>query len=162
MPTKNQHFFPLQQSDTIKIDDQLLAIAQTDDESITLNAIRTVLIESGSIIPTIELNHTDPLRIVSITPGNALHYIKQLKSTRHINLPSAFWQAQYQRYNKTFILDECTFPYSYDFKDIAPQKSDLFLKNVIIMLQKNYSMRIFFTHNDTAMMVVAHKPSEER
>lgn len=160
LPETN-HFFPLQRSDVIKIDDQLLALAQTDNESITLNAIRTVLIESGCITPTIELNHAEPLRIVSIKPGDALHYIKQLKSTRHINLPSAFWQAQYQRYDKTFILDECTFPYSYDFKDIVPQKNDLVLKNVIIMQQKDHYIRIFFTHNDTAKMVVAHKPVEE-
>ena len=119
------------------------------------------LIESGCITPTIELNHTEPLRIVSIKPGDALHYIKQLKATRHIDLPSAFWQAQYQRYDKTFIIDECTFPYSYDFKDIVPQKNDLVLKNVIIMQQKDHYIRIFFTHNDTAKMVVAHKPVEE-
>ena len=58
-------------------------------------------------------------------------------------------------------MDECTFPYSYDFKDITPQKSNVVLKNVIITVQKNNCMRILFTRNDTAMMVVAHKPVEE-
>jgi hypothetical protein len=158
---KTNTFFPLQQTDVIKIDDQLLALAEAEDENITLNGIKTILVESSCIIPTIELNHNEPLRIISIKPDNALHYIKKLKATHHIDLPSAFWQAEYQLYDKIFIMDECTFPYLYDFKDITPQKSNLVLKNVIITVQKNNCMRILFTHNDTAMMVVAHKPVEE-
>jgi len=74
--TRNQNIFPLQQADTIKIDDQLLALAKTDDDTITLNGIRTILVESSCIIPTLILNHIDPLRIVSIKPDDALHYIK--------------------------------------------------------------------------------------
>ena len=58
-------------------------------------------------------------------------------------------------------MDECTFPYSYDFKDITPQQSNMVLKNVIITIQNYSCMRILFTHNDRAMMVVAHKPVEE-
>lgn len=160
LPETN-NFFPLQAADTIKIDDQLLALAKKEDEIITLNGIRTVLVESSCIIPTIELNHFNPLRIISIKPDNALHYFKKLKLTRQIDLPRIFWQAEYQRYDKTFIIDECTFPYSYNIHGIVPQTDQLVFNNVIITQQKNGSMRIFFTHNDEAIMAVAYKPSEE-
>ena len=159
LPQTN-NFFPLQSSEVMKIDDQLLACTQTEDDCITLHEVKTILVESTVIIPTVMLNHIDPLRVISIKPGNALHYIKKLESTRHIDLPSAFWQAQHQYYNKTFILDECIFPYSYDFKDILPQKDKLILKNVIISQQKDHYIRIFFMLHDKAMMVVAHKPGQ--
>ena len=161
LPETN-NFFPLQLSNIIKIDDRLLALAKTEDESITLDGIATLLLESTCIIPTIELNHTNPLRIISIKAGEALHYIKKLELTRQIDLPSVFWQAQYQRYDKTFILDECTFPYSYHTPgNIIPQKDQIILTNVIIAVEKNNCMRVLFTYNDKAMMLVAHKPNEE-
>jgi len=154
-------FFPLQSSDIIKVDDELLKLAETNDESITLNAVRTVLLESNCILPTITLNHYEPLRIVSIKPDDALHYIKKLEAYYSIDLPSAFWQAQYQRYDKTFIIDECTFPARYNFQDIASQTKKLTLKNVIITQQKFQYMRILFTIDEVAMMIIAHKISEE-
>lgn len=160
LPETN-NFFPLQQEDVIKIDDQLLAVAQTEGDCITLNEAKIVLLESSCIIPTLVLNPIEPLRIVSIKASNALHYIKKLKATHYIDLASAFWQAQYQRYNKTFIIDECTFPYAHDFKDILSQKDDLVLKNVIVTQQKDHLLRILCMINDKAMMVIAHKPVEE-
>jgi hypothetical protein len=159
LPETNK-FFPLQAAGTMKIDDNLLALAE-ENESITLNGIRTVLVESSCIIPTIILNHLNPLRIVSIKTDNALHYIKKLVFTRQVDLPSAFWQAQYQRYDKTFIMDECTFPHSYNIHGIVPQTDQLILKNVIIAVQKNHYMRILFILEDKAMMIIAHKPVEE-
>lgn len=158
----SKKFFPLQRADVIKIDDQLIALAQTEDDDIALNGIRTVLLESTCVIPTIQLNHYNPLRIISIKPGDAVHYIKNLESPYYLDLPSVFWQAHYQLYKKTFIIDECTFPYSYSLKDIiAPQEDDLVFKNVMI-IQHSYShMRIFGTLNDKAMMIIAHKTAEE-
>lgn len=158
---RTKTFFPLQSSTTVKIDDELLKLAETNDIDITLTNVRTILLENNCIIPTIILNHQEPLRIVSIKPDNALHYIKKLEAKRHIDLPSAFWQAEYQRYNKTFIIDECAFPDVYNFRNIESRTAEITLKNVIIMQQKYEYMRIFFTVDDTAIMIIAHKIAEE-
>lgn len=103
------------------------------------------------------------LRIISIKPDNAVHYIKKLKASRYLDLPSVFWQAQFQYYDKMFLIEECEFPYSGDseiFKEIANDKNEIVLKNVIISQQKSHCIRIFFTFNDKAMMIVAHKPGQ--
>jgi hypothetical protein len=159
--TRNKKFFPLQRPDVIKIDDQLIALTQTDDD-IIINGIRTILVESTSIVPTIKLNNYHSLRIVSIKPAAAIHYIKKLESPCYLDLPTIFWQAPYQRFNKTFIIDECEFPYSYVLKDIiAPQEGNLIFKNVMIIQYTYNHMRIFGTLNDKAMMTIAHKINEE-
>lgn len=156
------HFFPLYSSDVIKIDERLLTLA--DDKDLILNGVKTILLESSSITMPIVLDHIDQLRIISIKPGDALHYIKKLYAPVHIDLPSTFWQAQYQYYDKTFILDECSFPQSNDsliFNGVvSAQENELVLKNVIIAQQRSYYIRLFFTVNDVAMMVVAHKPGQ--
>ncbi len=156
-------FFPLYSSDVIKIDDRFLTLAENESDSITVNGAKTVLIESSSIMPTIIVDHINRFRMISIKPGDALHYIKKLKATHHIDLPSTFWQAQFQWYDKTFIVDECTFPYSNNsliFKDIVVQGNELRLEKVIISQQKSHYIRLFFTINDIAMMVVAHKSGQ--
>ena len=103
------------------------------------------------------------MRIISIQPGNAVHYLKKVKSDCCLDLPSVFWQAQYQFFDKTFLMEECEFPYSMESNIFAgPPNEDetIVLKNVILTQQKSQSIRIFFTLNDTAMMVVAHKPGQ--
>ncbi len=156
-----QTFFPLQPTDVIKIDNALLQLAETDDEDIILSHLRIILIESNCVTPTIQLYHQEPLRIISIKPDDALHYIKKIEAHNYINLPSAFWQAEYQRYNKTFIIDECSFPALHDFRDIESQTKQITLKNIIITQQQFQYMRIFFTIDGTALMIIASKTSEE-
>ncbi len=154
-------FYPLFSSDVIKIDERLLSLVEEKD--LTLKGAKTILLESTSIIPTLILDHIDNFRMISIKPGDALHYIKKLHATTHIDLPSAFWQAPFQSYDKIFILDECIFPQSYDsliFKDVVAATNELVLKNVIISQQKSHYIRLFFTVNEIAMMVVAYKPQQ--
>lgn len=162
LPETNE-FFPLQSSEVIKIDDRLVASAEKESEPISIRGISTILVESSSIEPTIMLDQADPLRIISIKPDNAVHCIKNLKAISHIDLPSAFWQAQFQSYDKTFLIEECSFPYSGDseiFKDLSSFGNEIVLKKIIIFQQKSHCIRIFFTFNDKAMMIVAHKPGQ--
>lgn len=155
------NFFPLYGADIVKIDERLLALMGKKD--LILQGAKTILLESSSIRTTLTLDHADQFRMISIKPGDALHYIKKLHATSHIDLPSAFWQAPYQCYDKSFILDECSFPHSNDsliFKNIVDSENELILKNVIISQQKSHYIRLFFTVNDIAMMVVAYKPGQ--
>lgn len=155
------NFIPLYGADILKIDERLLRHIKEDN--LILKGTKTILLEAGSFASTLTLDHTAGFRIISIKPGDALHYIKKLQATSHIDLPSAFWQAQYQYYNKNFILDECSFPHSGDpliFKNLAPSDQEIVLKNVIISQQKSHYIRLFFTLNDRAVMVVAHKPGQ--
>lgn len=155
------NFFPLYGADIVKIDERLLALV--DKKDLILQGTKTILLESRSIKTGLVLDHTDRFRMISIKPGDALHYIKKLQATSHIDLPSTFWQAQYQYYDKNFILDECSFPQTNDsliFKDIDASENELVLKNVIISQQKSHHIRLFFTVNDIAMMVVAYKPGQ--
>lgn len=166
------YFYSLHTSGTFKLDDRMLALAQGKDDhtSLTLPGCRLLLLESTQIAPTIILNQTDTCRFVSIAPGKAIHYLKKLKADFYIHLPSAFWQVEYQFFDKIFLIDECTFPQEADsllFKDsmLITQNStlkskNLKLKNLLIIQQKWVGMRIFFTHNDTAFMVVADKTDE--
>lgn len=158
---ESHHFFPLYGSDVIKIDERLVALSVEKD--LKLQGVKTILLETSSIPTTVVLDHVNQFRMISIKPGNALHYIKKLQAPVHIDLPSAFWQAQYQLYDKTFILEECTFPHSIDsliFKEVFAEDNQLVLKNVLISQQMSHHMRLFFTVNDIAMMVVAHKPGQ--
>ncbi len=162
LPGTNE-FFPLQSADVIKIDDRLVATVDKESESISIKGISTILVESSSIEPTIVLDQVNQLRIISIKPDNAIHYFKKLKAMHYIDLPSAFWQAQFQYYDKTFLIEECVFPYSQDskiFKEPSNGENEIVLKNVIVSQQKSHCIRIFFTFNDIAMMVVAHKPGQ--
>lgn len=155
------HFFPLYSSDVIKIDERLITYA--GEKSINLKGVKTVLIDSLFVPTTIALDHVNQFRMISIKPGDALHYIKKLQASAHIDLPSTFWQAQFQLYNKTFLIDECVFPQSNDsliFKGMIVSENELVLKNVLVIQQKSHYIRIFFTINDTAMMIVAHKPGK--
>src|SRR5262245_35267480 len=97
-------------ADVIKIDNRLVAATEKESESLSIRGISTVLVESHSIEPMILLDQADPLRIISIKPDNAVHYIKKLKAMSYIDLPSSFWQAQFQYYDKTFLIEECEFP----------------------------------------------------
>jgi len=156
-------FFPLQSSDMIKIDDRLVATAEKESAIISIQGVNTVLVESSSIEPTIILDQIDPLRIISIKPDNAIHYIRKLKALHHLDLPSTFWQAQFQCYDKTFLIEECEFPYSEDsevFIEPLSDRSSIVLKNVIVSQQKSHYIRVFFTFNDKAMVVVANKPGQ--
>lgn len=155
------NFFPLYDADVVKIDERLLALAEEKD--LSLQGVKTILLESSSIMNTLVLDHSDKFRMISIKPGDALHYIKKLKVTAHIDLPSTFWQAQYQKYDKCFIIDECSFPQSKDsliFKEVVALENELVLKNVIISQRGYHYIRLFFTINDVAMMVVAYKPGQ--
>lgn len=162
LPGTNE-FFPLQSSDVIRIDDRLVDTAKKESESISIKGISTVLVESSSIEPMIMLDQADQLRIISIKPDNAVHYIKKLKALQYLDLPSTFWQAQFQYYDKTFLIEECEFPYSGDseiFKELSNNGNEVVLRNVIVSQQKSHCIRIFFTFNDKAIMIVAHKPRQ--
>lgn len=161
-----QTFYPLYGSQIAKIDSQLLDAAEQQKESsqILLQGKKVLLVQSSSITPTIILEHVAACRIISVQPGNALHYIQKLKASFHVDLPTAFWQADYQKFNKTFILDECTFSNdrnSYIFKQLGISDNELILKNVIILQQAYSGMRVFFTVNDQSVMVLARKADEE-
>ncbi len=159
------NFYPLTSSGIIKVDDRFMRLENehNKDDSITLHGAKVLLLESDYIPSTLKLDNTDKIRIISTKPGNALHYIKKLNSENHIDLPSTFWQAEFQLYNKTFLIDECVFPYSDNspvFRDVAVEGIDIVLKNVIITQQNNFCshfIRWFFTINDISMMVVAKK-----
>jgi hypothetical protein len=156
------NFFPLLPNDAVKIDSLLLETAHPKENSITLNNPRTILVEKSIIEPKIILkNPSTILRIISIKPSTATHYFKSISSTHFLYLSDVFWQAEYQMFNKTFLIDECSFPYTMDFQAIFPKRDDLIIKNVLIVQKKSQVMRIYFTLNDQAMMVIAHKPNEE-
>ncbi len=162
------NFFPLYSSDVVKIDEKLLANARERDK-VRIKGAKTILLESGFIDVPILLDPVSQCRLISIEPGNALHYIKKLQATQYIDLPGVFWQAQYQHFDKTFIVDECTFPQPANsfytcaaiIDGIEVKERGLKLTNVIISQIKSHYMRLFFTLNDVAVMVVAHKQSEE-
>lgn len=161
-----QTFYPLCGSNIAKIDSQLLEVAEEQKESkqILLQGKKVLLLESTYIAPAIILEHTDACRFISVQAGNALHYIKKLKASFHVDLPIAFWRAENQLFDKTFILDECIFPNDQNssiFKKVGISQKELLLKNVIILKQKYSGMRIFFTIDDKAVMIIARKPAEE-
>lgn len=161
-----QTFYPLYGSNIAKIDSRLLEVAEEQKETtqILLQGKKVLLLESTYITPAIILEHTDTCRLVSIQPGNALHYIKKLKASFHIDLPTVFWQAECQQFDKTFILDECTFSNdqnSFIFKKLGISDKELMLKNVIILQHAYFGMRIFFTAGDEAVMIIAYKPEEK-
>lgn len=161
-PPGTKTFFPLYSSDVIKIDDRLLELAGERD--LKLKGVKTILLESSSVGTTVALDYIGRFRMISIKPGDAVHYIKKLQASTYIDLPSAFWQAEYQWNDKTFLMDECVFPHSKDsliFKDIAATDDEVILKDVIISQLKYHCIRVFFTVNDIAMMVVAHKPGQD-
>jgi len=152
-------FYPLYPSDTIKIDARLLALSKTEDIPILIQGKRLVLLESTTVNPPIHFT-TDLLRIISIKPGNATHYFKKITARYHVDLASTFWQAEGQFYSKAFVIDEFALAHDKEsliFKHIPATQETITLHKVIVTQQKNYGMRIFFTLDGTAMMVVAHK-----
>lgn len=153
-------FFPLLTPDVMKIDEQFLNLAE-EDETIILNQVSAILVESSLIKPTITIDNTEDFRVISIAPKKAVHHFHRLTASHHIDLPSTFWQAEYQLYDKIFVLDECVFPnacHSVIFNHLPVEDDALVLKNMIIVQYSYKYMRIFFTINDVAMMVVANKP----
>ena len=128
-------FYPIYPVDTFRV----------DERDVTLHGIKTVLVESEEM-GTISLD--GPARFLSIKPGDATHHIKKLQCAGFLHLPTAFWQAEGQSSDKTFLLDECI--YTLHGKEIT-------LRNVLIHQQQNHLIRIFFTLGDEAMMMVANK-----
>jgi len=169
------NFYPLSLSDTIKIDDRFIEqtkknllqeLETSKDDSIVIRGARVLLLESTYVDSAIQIENDKKIRLISIKPGEAVHYIKKLTSLQHIDLTRTFCQAEYQAYNKTLLLDECVFPHSNNspiFKDIASAGKDITLKNVVIIQQSNWAswfIRLFFTINDKAIMVVTNKKDE--
>lgn len=160
-------FYPISASDTVKIDDILIKQKKENKEDIiSLKGSRLILLENNCIDFTLNLETREKIRFISIKPDESIHYIKKIISTDYIDLPRAFCQAEYQTYNKTFIIDECTFPHSKSsliYKDIPDLKGEISLKNIIIVQQSNFFgrfIRLFFTIKDLAMMVVTNKVDE--
>lgn len=165
-----RNFYPLSSSDTVKIDDRFITQAKKNlpsgEATIALHAPKILLVESGSIDANLKLESTQKIRVISTRPGKAIHYIKMLTSANHLDIPSVFWQAEYQIYNKIFVIDECVFPHSSAsllYKDVPATEKDIILKNVLIIQQTNFAgrfIRLFFTINDSARMVIATKNDE--
>lgn len=163
----SNNFYPITSADTLKIDDLFIREAKekTIEENIVLQGLRVLLLESDYINSVLKLDAAPSIRFISIIPGNAMHYIKKIVSEDHLDLPKAFWQAEYQEYNKTFLIDQCIFPHSKTssiYQDI-PVSAKIELKNVIIFQQNHFFghfIRLFFTINDIAMMVVSTKADE--
>jgi hypothetical protein len=163
-PGINQ-FYPVSPSGTIKFDDQFVSMRNKNkiDEDIIVHGAKLLLIESSYIDYNIKLDNTESTRIISIKPGKACHYIKKLNFENPIDLPSVFWQAEFQRYDKIFLIDECVFsnsPSSLVFKNALKTGKDAIINNVLVIQQSNYSgrfIRLFFTIHDQAMMIVAKK-----
>ncbi len=128
-----------------------------------MHGANALLIESEYINSCLVIDNMENNRIVSIKPGHAMHYIKKLSMSNHMDLPSVFWQAEFQIHKKIFLFDECEFPYhdnSLIFLGLGTVGNNIVIKNVIVTHQNNYPnhlIRLFFTINDSAIMVVANK-----
>ena len=159
------NFYPLAPSGVFKIDDRFIKLENEnkEKESIILHGASALLIENEYIHSNLVIDNIENSRIISIKPGHAVHYIKRLSMLNQIDLPSVFWQAEFQIFNKTFLLDECEFPYDESsplFRGMAGVGGNIITKNVIIAQQNSHFshlIRLFFTINDRAMMVVANK-----
>lgn len=156
-------FYPLTSSGVFKIDARFInrENENKDQDVVVLHGVNVLLIERECINTCLEIDNEANIRIISIKPGDALHYIKRLRLANSADLPSMFWQAEFQIYNKTFLLDECELSYCENspfFRDIAPNGSNIIIKNVVVTQQKHL-IRLFFTVNDDAIMVVANKLS---
>jgi hypothetical protein len=163
-PPGSNRFHPLISQDMMKIDDQSVLFEDGKGK----NVVKVILLESDSIDRDLILNNAESLRIISIKPGKAQHYIRRLILENPIDLPSAFWQAEFQIYDKTFLIDECTFPLlenSLICSNLKLNTNRAEIKNLMVRQHNTFYghfIRIFFTIGDSAMMIVAHKtdPSE--
>lgn len=161
-------FFPLHPENVAILDDRLIEAAEGEGEqsAIVFSGPNILLIESIVVEPTIILESDAEYRFISIKSGDALHCFKKLKAKSYFDLPSAFWQAEEQFFDKKFLLDECVLPCSRDssifqglLADVNTKES--VLKNVFISQKGRTILRMFFTLNDNAVMIVAHKPNEK-
>lgn len=158
-------FYPLSPPGTIKVDDQFILMGNKNkiDDDIIVHEAKLLLIESNYIDYNLKLDNSESIRIISIKPGSACHSIKKLSFENPIDLPSVFWQAEFQIYDKIFLIDECLFPYSQNssvFKNVLTPEKDTVIKNVAVVQQSNFQgrfIRLFFTIQDKAMMIVAKK-----
>jgi hypothetical protein len=151
------HFYPLYPSSYSKISDQMLAIVKKDKNVIKLHDLKVLLLESSFIDPEIIIdNCIQHLRIISIKPGNAIHYFKKISLTKSLNLAEMFWQGAGQCYEKIFLIDELLCPHNADIESLLrlDAKNDLIFKRVLIINSKNQFLRIFFTLNDVAFMII--------
>lgn len=163
-PGINQ-FYPVTSADTLKIDDQFV-LFETKNETnndFMINGINTLLLQKDFLDCSLTLNNTEFLRIISIKPGKAQHYIKKLILENPVDLPSVFWQAEFQIYDKVFLIDECNFPFLEDslaFSNLKLEKNSISIEKVMIKQQNTFFghfIRLFFTLDDKAMMIVAKK-----
>jgi hypothetical protein len=158
LPGSNK-FFPVYRQNIIKID-QLLLDSVNEKMHISIYAQAIVLLESAGVYNPIKLEYAGDYRFISIKPGDAVHYLKELNSPHYLSLPNIFWQVEFQNFDKKFLIDACVFPYakgSSVFNDSHAENGMLKLKNVLIMQHKSDLMRMFFTVGEDVMMLVAHK-----
>ncbi len=145
----SESFFPLHNSTVYT-----LGIEQ---ESLTLFGKNVLLVEDAAIEYELFLKESPTVRIISTKPGDAVHYFKKIASSDYIDLASAFWQ-DYQKYDKTFLIDECTFPLTQVTKLFTGKKA--LLKNVLIQQRGRKYIRIFCIYKDKAIMFSAKKEVE--
>lgn len=156
-----EHFYPLYPPSYSKISDSMLAIAEKETDIIKLHEPHIILLESLVIAPEIFIENStmQKLRIISIKPAYACHYFKKISASRCLDLASVFWQGCGQPYNKIFLIDELHCPqntYIQMFRSVK-SNSDLILKHVLILASKDQYIRIFFSIDDIATMVIASK-----
>lgn len=159
------HFYPLYPPSYSKISDQMLAIVKKNKNVIKLHDLKVLLLESLFIDQEILIDNCfiQHLRIISIKPGNAIHYFKKISLTKSLNLAEMFWQGAGQCYEKIFLIDELHCPHNADIESLLclDAKNDLIFKRVLIINSKNQFLRIFFTLDNAASMIIVSWPERE-
>ncbi len=145
-------FFPIHNSTVHKLE-----LYEDDKKPVELFGTSVLLIEDRLINREISIRETPYFRMISIAPGNALHHIKKLSSTSYIDLAATFWQ-EYQKYDKTFLIDECTFPLTEPSKLFSGK--NVRLEKVLIQQQGRKYIRIFCSYKDKVLMFTAKKMVE--
>lgn len=143
----------------MKINDQFLK--EYTKEIILDKNITTVLLESALIENVILTeNKIQAPRIISLLPGDSIHFIKHLALKSNHNLLSSFWPIEGDRFNRQFLIEKLVFP-SNDFpllKQIGLNEEKICLKNIYIHAQKGSLLRIFFqTESNKAFMITGNK-----
>lgn len=148
--------FMIYQPDTItKVSHLLVGLKTSLGQSLVIDNKNNVLLETTAIPVTLKIQADEGFafpRIVSVVPGEATHYLEKLEALQFygIDLLKGFWPLHSSKFNKTFLIKELVCankPESLEAKAIEAQGEKVTLFNVMICIEEDYLVRIFFQND---------------
>lgn len=145
--------FMLYQPDTItKISHLLVGLKGSFGQDLVIENKNNILLETTAVTLKLVIQGdagSEFPRIVSVVPGKAAHYLEKLDASQYhgIDLLKGFWPLHSSKFNKTFVIKElicANDPDSPEAMIIDAKAEKISLFNVIISIEEDYLVRIFF------------------